>query len=261
MPQLNVMTFNVRQMDGEDGPQSWPFRKDALIETIQLSSPDIIGTQETWDEQSQYILDRFPRYRAFGTGRFGDTRDKHNKVFYNAARLSLLDTGDFWISRTPESPGSKDWDIPSPRMITWGRMRLDGVHELVLLNTHFPYGRGADEARRQTSRLIQEHVATLAPAMPIVFTGDFNARPDGEVYQALTTVFRDAWTTASRTTGPEGTVHGFGRFPAGGRVDWILHRHMGTVLSAETVTHTACGLYPSDHYPVTATFELTPLLR
>jgi endonuclease/exonuclease/phosphatase family metal-dependent hydrolase len=242
-------------MDGDDGPQSWPFRKDALIETIRLVGPEILGTQETWDEQSSYILAHFPHYQAFGRGRFGDTRDKHNKVFYNGERLTLLDAGDFWISETPDVPGSKAWDIPSPRMITWGRMKLDGVHEFVLLNTHFPYGRGADEARRQTARLILENIATLPPAMPIIFTGDFNARPGGEVYEALASVLQDAWTTSAATIGPEGTVHGFGRFPAGGRVDWILYRGDVRVLFAETVTHTSGGLFPSDHYPVAATLE------
>jgi endonuclease/exonuclease/phosphatase family metal-dependent hydrolase len=259
MPRLKVMTFNVRQMDGDDGPQSWPFRKDALIETIQLAGPAILGTQETWDEQSAYVLDRFPDYRAFGTGRFGDTRDKHNKVFYDTGRLALLDTGDFWISETPDVPGSKAWDIPSPRMVTWGRMKLDGALEFVLLNTHFPYGRGADEARRQTARLVLEHIAKLPPSLPVVFTGDFNARPGGEVYNALTAVLHDAWTDAAHTSGPEGTVHGFGRFPAGARVDWILYRHCARVLDAETVTHTSGGLYPSDHYPVAATLDFAPL--
>ena len=51
-------------------------------------------------------------------------------------------------------------------------------------------------------------------------------------------------------------MHGFGRI-IGRRIDWILHRGLGTAHSAETVADTVDGLYPSDHYPVTATFSLS----
>lgn len=256
MPRFTAMTFNVRQMDGDDGHQSWQHRKDVLIETIRMRQPVLLGTQETWDEQSSYILEAMPHYKAFGRGRYGDSRDKHNKVFYDPSRLELQEAGDIWISTTPDLPGSKDWEIPSPRMITWGRLRLDGATDLLLMNTHFPYGRGADEARRQTVRLILEHIATLPASLPIVLMGDFNARAGGEIHQMLREVFIDAWESSAQRIGPEGTLHGFGRHPAGGRIDWILCRKIARVLTAETIVYTSNGLYPSDHYPVGATLEL-----
>ncbi len=259
MPQLDVMTCNVRQMDGEDGEQSWEHRKHVLVETIALHLPAIVGTQETWDGQTQYILERLPSYRAFGQGRFGDARDKHNKVFYDAEKLKLLESGEIWISTTPEIAGSSSWGIPSPRMITWGRLRMsEHAFELMLLNTHFPYGRGADEARRQTARLIREKIAGLPAGLPIVITGDFNARAGGEIHETLKRDLVDAWETAETQRGPVGTVHGFGKFNEGGRIDWILHRHAERVLWAETVTHTADGLFPSDHYPVVARLGFAP---
>jgi hypothetical protein len=150
MTDWKVMSFNVRQMDGEDGAQSWEHRKDVLIETIRLHQPDLLATQETWDEQAGYILAHFPHYRAFGRGRFGDARDKHNKVFYDGERMELLDTGEIWISRSPHIPGSKDWDIPSPRMITWGLLRLDGKVDLMRKDR-----RTATSAARRAHRRLQ----------------------------------------------------------------------------------------------------------
>jgi endonuclease/exonuclease/phosphatase family metal-dependent hydrolase len=255
MADLRVMTFNVRQMDGDDGEQAWEHRKDVLVETIQMVRPVLLGTQETFQEQTAYIMSHCPELLAFGRGRYGDDRDKHNKIFYDRERAQLLDTGEIWISKTPNVAGSSDWEIPSPRMISWGVLRVDGATDLMVMNTHFPYGRGADEARRQTARLILETIAELPAEMPVILMGDFNAKADGEVYQMLTAALADAWSTAEQTVGPDGTVHGFGRF-TGGRIDWILHRHVGRVLTAETVTHTARGLFPSDHYPVCATFQL-----
>jgi endonuclease/exonuclease/phosphatase family metal-dependent hydrolase len=253
MSRIRVMTFNVRQMDGDDGAQAWDHRKDVLVETIRLYEPAVLGTQEIFAEQSAYILQRIPALQCFGRGRFGDDRDKHNSIFYDRNRFSLLSCGEIWISKTPAVPGSSDWDIPRPRMITWGTLSDTEGREFMVMNTHFPYGRNADEARRQTARLIREKLATLPGDLPILLMGDFNARAGEEIYASLTEGLCDSWETASVRTGPEVTVHGFGKFE-GGRIDWILHRNMGDVLTAETITFTMNGLYPSDHYPVGAEF-------
>jgi endonuclease/exonuclease/phosphatase family metal-dependent hydrolase len=252
---IKAMTFNVRQMDGDDGAQSWEHRKSALVETIRLHAPALLGTQEIFAEQSAYILQHIPALRCFGRGRFGDDRDKHNSIFYDHSRYSLLTSGEIWISKTPEIPGSSDWDIPRPRMITWGMLSDDGGSPILVMNTHFPYGRYADEARRQTARLVREKLAALPERLPVVLMGDFNAPAGEEVYALLTERLCDSWKAATRRIGPEETVHGFGRFK-GGRIDWILHRNMGDVLTAETVTFTMQGLYPSDHYPVCAEFSV-----
>jgi endonuclease/exonuclease/phosphatase family metal-dependent hydrolase len=251
------MTFNVRQMDGDDGAQSWDYRKDALAETIRLHRPALIGTQEIFPEQTDFILNCIPELDCFGRGRFGDNRDKHNKIFFDRNRFSLLESGEIWFSRTPSIPGSSDWQIPRPRMATWGRLHDADGGEILILNTHLPYGRGADEARRESTRLVLQQIAALPQHLPLFMTGDFNAPADGEIYSLLTGALLDAWKTAHHTEGPEGTVHGFGRI-TGRRIDWILHRNAGQTLSAETITHTVNGIYPSDHYPVVATFQLTP---
>jgi endonuclease/exonuclease/phosphatase family metal-dependent hydrolase len=252
---LRVMTFNVRQMDGDDGAQAWEYRKHLLAETVQLHRPALLGTQEIFPEQTAFLLDKIPEFDCFGRGRFGDNRDKHNKIFFDRRRFSLIDCGETWFSRTPATPGSSDWEIPRPRMVTWGRLHEIGGSDILILNTHMPYGRNAGEARRESSLLVLQQVAALALELPLFLTGDFNSPPDGEIYGLLTGTLGDAWKTAQRTIGPEGTMHGFGR-TTGRRIDWILHRNAGQTLAAETVTHTAAGLFPSDHYPVMATFGL-----
>lgn len=252
---LRIMTFNVRQMDGDDGGQSWQFRKNLLAETIRLHQPALLGTQEIFPEQTAFILDQIPDFDCFGRGRFGDDRDKHNKIFFDRRRFSLLDCGELWFSRTPTVPGSSDWEIPRPRMVTFGRLREATGVEILILNTHLPYGRNAAEARLQSARLVLEQIASLPPDLPLFITGDFNSPAGGEIYNLFAATLADAWNTAQQTAGPEGTVHGYGKF-AGRRIDWILHRNAGRTLCAETVTHTAEGLYPSDHYPVEAAFLL-----
>lgn len=260
---LRVMSFNVRQMDGNDGPNDWEHRKDLLVETIRKHRPHLMGTQEIFAEQAEFIRQGIPELSAFGSGRFGDSRDKHNSIFFDARRLSLIECGDLWFSLTPSVPGSADWGIPRPRMVTWGRLRrLDGK-EILMLNTHMPYGRGAEVARHEATRVVLQAVAQLPADLPLFLTGDFNAAAGSDIYEMLTEKstpnLRDAWKTAARTEGPEGTLNGFGQVSprfADRRIDWILHRNAGATLRAETITRMRDGIYPSDHYPVCAEFSL-----
>lgn len=250
MVTLRVMTFNVRQMDGDDGDQSWPYRKDALCEVIRRCSPALLGTQEIFKEQSDYILSNLPHYKCFGRGRFGDHRDKHNQVIYDATRMTLHDSGELWLSETPQVPGSMAWGIRRPRMIKWGRLGLAAGPQLLVMNTHFPYGKNADDARLQSATLMLQQIHSVNPKR-LVVTGDFNAPPGSLVYSEMMRDLADSWPLAARRIGPPGTVHGFGKFE-GPRVDWVLQRGFHQVLSAETVISKVDGLYPSDHYPVCA---------
>lgn len=251
---LRVMSFNVLQMDGGGETHCWDKRKNLLAESIQLHHPDLLGTQEIFFEQAAFLLDRMPELACFGSGRFGDHRDKHNSIFYNRHKFVLIDSGDLWFSLTPQIPGTRDWGIPSPRMVTWGRLRPGAGSDILILNTHLPYGREADEARRQAVLVVLQAIAALPSDLPLFLTGDFNASADGEVHDLLTATLADAWSTAVETRGPEGTFHGFGRVKGNRRLDWILHRNTAKTLDAETVDHNAGILFPSDHYPVCATF-------
>lgn len=257
MDTLRVMSFNVRQIDGDDGAHAWEHRREVLAETVKMYSPMLLGTQETYQEQVEFLLERIPDFACFGRGRYGDDRDKHCKVFYDRQFFTLLECGEMWFSETPDLPGSSAWGIPKPRMLSWGHLRSLKGRDVLLFNTHLPYGRGADEARRESARIILERLADLPQDIPLIFTGDFNAPVGGEIYQMFKGEFLDAWTTAEQRIGPEGTLHGFGRITdpqMRPRIDWILHRNIENPLSVETCTHTAQGIYPSDHYPVIATF-------
>ena len=249
------MSFNVRQPDGDDGPNNWEFRRDMLVETILETAPDVIGTQELFDLQAEYILERLPQYRWFGTGRFGDHRDKHVGIFYRAEYLRPLSAGDFWLSETPEVPGSSSWNIIRPRQVTWGLFETAGGTLFQMYNTHFPYRREEQQARSNTATLLLERIAALNPTLPVILTADFNSPAEGEIYGRLTETLRDAWIAAATRRGPEGTLNGFGRATGGRRIDWILYRGPWSVTHAETVARSCDGIYPSDHYPVMAVFE------
>lgn len=258
LPQtLRIMTFNVRYPAKTDGPDRWEFRRDLLVDTIREKSPDLIGTQELYYEQGQYIVEKLPDYVWFGISRRGNHEDEHMGVFYKKDRLRLLDSGNFWLSETPETPGSMSWGVNLPRMVTWGLFEIrEAARRFYLYNTHFPHRREDEEARLRAARLLSERLQRLDPSIPLVLTGDFNAAAGGEVYRVFTTHLEDAWARAPKRSGPECTAGGFQGRTDCRRIDWILYRGALRPLEAETVRRSRDGRFPSDHYPVLAVFEL-----
>ena len=103
---LRVMSFNVLQMDS-DGPCTWEDRKHLLAETVQLCNPALLGTQEIFAEQAAFLRDQVPYLTSFGSGRFGDDRDKHNLIFLIARAslsLSVVTCGSRATLRCPDRP-------------------------------------------------------------------------------------------------------------------------------------------------------------
>ncbi len=252
------MTLNVRFASRDDGANLWEKRRDQLVAAIREKSPDLLGTQELLHLQGEFIAARLPEYTWFGLGRRGDRTDEHMGVFFRKDRLRALETGNFWLSETPEAAGSSSWNMSLPRMVTWGLFEFaDTGRRLYFFNTHFPH-RGTEDAaaRLACARVLAERLARLPKDVPVILTGDFNTDAGTEPYRLLTSTLTDAWTAAERRTGPEKTFHGFRGVPSLGRIDWVLYRGPFRALAAETIDRNEGGRYPSDHFPIWVRLEL-----
>lgn len=251
---LKVMTFNVRTpVDTDDN--RWENRRDVMATVLRTQAPDVIGTQELVKRQADDLIARLPQYAWFGQGRRGGEDDEHMGVFYRTDRLRVLQSGDFWLSDTPQVPGSISWGHPLPRMVTWARFQriADGA-TFTLYDTHLPYRDEDEAARLKGARLIAARLEALPKDEPVILTGDFNTTPDSQAHAALIATLQDAWTAAPKRTGPEGTFHDFTGTP-GRRIDWILSRGL-ELRSVEAITFHQGARYPSDHFPVVAVFDL-----
>ena len=254
-----VMTFNIRYGTAEDGPNHWDQRKDRLVATIRRYDPDLIGTQETMTFQADYLQQQLPEYAYVGKLRQPDQADSEQSgVLFRRARFVDLEQGHFWLSETPDVPGSRSWDSSLPRMVTWLKLFDRQTQKtLVWFNTHFDH-QGA-EARRQAALLLAKRVAGVDPLCPVIVTGDFNCGEDSPPYQALLAGdaaaprLRDAYRLAQPTrTAEEGTFNGFRGNRTGARIDWILVSPEWRVHAAEIVLAAPGEPSPSDHCPVVA---------
>lgn len=252
---LRIMSFNIRLPAESDGVDYWETRKPLAVRMLREQAPDVIGLQELVKAQADYLARELPGYAWLGRGRNADGSGEHMGVFYRKDLLQVVESGDFWLSDTPDVPGSITWNHLHPRMVTWAlfQRRADGKR-FYLFNTHLPYRDQDEAARVKGAQAIAQRLARLPADVPVVLTGDFNTPPDSQVHAVLTRTLQDAWTTAPRVEGIDATFHGFtGR--AEKRIDWIFVKGV-QLESITSVTTRWNNRYPSDHFPLVATLQL-----
>lgn len=250
---LTVMSYNIRTAVAQPGHE-WVDRAPLVAQVIARNEPDLLGMQEVRGNQLHDLLPSLTDHDWFGQGRDGGTAGEYGPVFFRRSRFERLDAGDFWLSDTPDEPGSNTWPSLHARFVTWVRLRERHTgDELVYANTHLdhessPHG---DDVRKKSAELIAERFAEVD--VPIVLTGDFNTERGSAAHGALA---RAGFIDLS--PGDEaGTFHGYGpQRPENTRIDWVLGR-VGAGSShahLEPLESIVDDLEPtseaSDHFPI-----------
>lgn len=253
---VRVGTFNVRNGVANDGPDSWKNRADLLVEVFADLGADVVGVQEAWIFQLEYIREGMPLYDWVGISRAGGDLDEFCAIFYRTDRFQEVDSGTFWLSDTPDVP-SKFEGQALPRICTWVHLQpLDGSAPFYLFNTHFTH-LNLPEVRAESAQLILDRMAELGGTAGAFLTGDFNAAPGSLAYEVLAGhnaqpgPLLDPW--AQLDLPEEGTFHGFTGKALSTRIDWVLHGPDWTAQEATVIQQNKEGAYPSDHFPVVAT--------
>jgi endonuclease/exonuclease/phosphatase family metal-dependent hydrolase len=253
--QLRVMSFNIRYGTAQDGADAWPKRRSHVAEVVRKFAPDLMGTQETLPFQAEELLHDVPGYTYVGWSRDSSANGEQCGLFVRTARFEVLESGQFWLSETPNEKFSKSWDSSLPRVATWAKLqeRNNAQHKLLFINTHFDH-RGVT-ARRESAALVARRSSELAAGLPVIITGDFNCDEGSEPWLTLTaptTRLTDSFRSVyPDPTENEGTFHGFSGKPGSGRIDWILVSPGWKPLSAAIDRSEFSGRFPSDHFPVT----------
>jgi len=249
-PELTVMSLNIRMPSADDGANLWEKRRDLTFATIRAADPDLIGTQELFQRQGDDVVKALPQYAWFGTDRYGGHANEHMGIFYRRDRLKIVEQGQFWLSDTPEVPGSISWGHPLPRMVNWATFETRDGHRFRFYDTHFPYRDEDEAARTRGAQLLSDRIAAGPKDLPVIVTGDFNTTADKPAHGVLTKTLTDAWHGGAPRQGPDFTFHGF-TGKGDRRIDWILTRGFTVERIATIDTHRG-EVYPSDHYPVVA---------
>ena len=101
--------------------------------------------------------------------------------------------------------------------------------------------------------------AQLDPQLPEprIVMGDFNTSPGTSDYLLVATPYQDAWV-AAQNAGTASSFNGTGSTHGGSRFDYVFYSRVSALpLKSVTVPDTRInGVYPSDHHPVIAVFEV-----
>ncbi|MEM1166400.1 MAG: endonuclease/exonuclease/phosphatase family protein [Planctomycetota bacterium] len=256
--ELRVMTYNIRFGSANDGLDAWPVRRARVVATIKDLAPDILAIQEAESFQVAELLAAFPRYAAIGTHRDdGRLAGEGCITLYDRERFLVTDAGVFWMSETPDTPGSISWDSSLPRIASWARfVDLTTAAPLLVYNTH--YDHQGQVARERSSELILHHISAHAGADDtIVVAGDLNADESNTAYLSLidSTQSPAPLINAFRAVHPQqmaGTYTAFDTTSDGGSrmIDHVLIAGAATILDAGIDRRKIDGRYPSDHFPV-----------
>ena len=257
---LRVVSFNVRNSNAADGENAWPKRAEFFFDTVAGFDADLIGFQEVLAVQHDAIVARLTGHGFAGGARDdGKRKGEWCLIAYRKSRFTALAQGDFWLSETPEVPGSKSWDAALTRICSWVRLRDQATgRELVYANTHFDH-KGV-VARQEAARVISARLSALARGVPAILTGDLNITEDNPAYRVFVspdTPGAIRWIDAYRAVHPvrrpdEASFNGFKSVVDGSRIDFVFHT-ADFAATAATIDRTARdGRFPSDHFPVTA---------
>jgi endonuclease/exonuclease/phosphatase family metal-dependent hydrolase len=270
--EVSVMSFNIRYGTADDGENRWQNRRQMVFGLVGKYDPDVVGLQEALGFQIEEICKALPRYAMIGGGRDdGKTKGEYSAILYRRERFEVEQGGTFWLSDTPEVPGSITWGNACTRICTWARFieRKTG-------KTFYHYNLHLDHisqpSREKSVVLLAERIRNRKNSDPLVVTGDFNA---GENNQAIlflkgkTTVpgkdnanvenpipMVDTFRVLHPDANDVGTFNGFKGDCTGDKIDFVLTTSDVQALDAQIIRDNVDGRYPSDHFPVTARIRL-----
>lgn len=252
---INLMTYNIRYDNPKDGENSWPNRKEVLLNQILFYQPDVMGTQEGLEHQIHYIDKNLKSYKYVGVAR-ADVKEKgkgeYSAVFYNVNKFKDLKSGTFWLSDTPDKP-SRGWDASLNRICTYILLQdKNSGKKFWVFNTHFDH-KGV-EARQKSAELIIKKIKEINKENLSVFLmGDFNLTPEESPIKFITKNLNDSKLVSKQLPfGPDETFNGFKVCEVRNRrIDYIFVSQKNITVEKYGVFANVKNMkYPSDHFPV-----------
>jgi len=254
---LKVSSFNIRFDNPADDENRWDNRKQSIVLFLESEDLDIIGMQEALVHQKDYLDDQLTAYESVGIGREdGLAAGEFAPIYYKKELFTLVDSGTFWLSETPETP-SVGWDAVLERICTFVYLQdIRNDRVIHFYNTHFDHV--GSEARQNSARLIMDSIQSNSANEWIILAGDLNAEPNSEPYNIiLAGGLTDSYNARARF-GPVGTFNGFNQSGSfNRRIDFVFMNGFSSE-SYFANDLTVNGNFISDHFPVITVLEYRP---
>ena len=255
--EIKVMTFNIRYDTKEDGVNSFNGRKELIKRFMDREMPDIVGFQEVLPHVRQWLCDNLDEYTVLGMGRQADYSGESVSIAYRKDKFDLVKFDQFWLSETPEVPGSRFVldQSPCPRITVIATLvsRAEGKI-FTFANTHLDhYG---EYARVCGASFLMSKLAGNT-GKTFFLTGDFNAFPDSA---AIKTIKGVAGVKELTDGVPEdfATYHGYGKVKKNCKIDYIFTNEATSLKENSLKIHDDKDgdVWLSDHFPISVVAEI-----
>lgn len=249
---LKVMTYNIRYATENDGVNAWSKRKGKVFDLLKRHDPDILGLQEALEGQIKDILGNVKGFDFIGVGRDdGKAAGEYSPLLYKKNRFTLLEQNTFWLSETPDRPGSKNWDAAITRVASWAKLKdKKSGRVFLVINTHFDHI--GVEARKKSAALLKAKADELAGGIPVIIMGDFNCTREDTPYSIMTGEGKLKLADTAPDN-PPGTYCTFEVNSVECRaIDYIFYSKEWVSTEYQVISENDGKHYPSDHLPVTS---------
>ena len=258
---MKIVTFNIRieHTTKAERINDFVHRAGGILMKIDKEDPDILCFQEVTPGIGDFLLRHLPDYTLLGHEREADDSAGYNPIAIKKGMFDVLYRRIFWLSDTPEVPGSRlpEAQARGPRVCTALQLRRRADHKVFsVYNTHLDFVSPEVTLGMMSVVLKQLQTDQKAEAMPFFVTGDMNAPPENPAI-AYANAFADP-VLVDITRHIPVTNHDFGApLEAQSKLDYIFTDEETAKTVTEVTIWDDChaGIYLSDHYPVSAQLQ------
>ena len=246
--EMLVGSYNIRYKNWNDSVNGnvWAKRCQVICDQVNFMNPLVFGTQEVLYNQLQDLQKGLDGYDYIGIGRDdGERGGEHEAIFYKKDKLTLLDSGNFWLSETPEKPGL-GWDAACIRICTWGKFQVNAKKKkdrttFYFFNLHMDHA--GVVARREAAKLVVARIQEIAKDAPVILTGDFNVDQTNEIYNIFTDsgLLKDSYETARIRFAENGTFNAF-------KTEYFTTSRIDHVFVSPAITVEAYGVLTNSYW-------------
>lgn len=258
--EFSIVTFNLRCPWDEDGINSQVHRLGSVFDKIDTEQPDIVCFQEILPKSAEFFRRHMRQeYDIAFTAR--DDNDEFDgeglMILYRLATVELQTLECFWLSPTPDVPGTRFPDQSRYARICQSAQfrRADTKEVFRVYNTHLDHI--GPKARAEGMRVILDRIRRDREVFtcPLFLLGDMNDYPNSEPMICCREFQSPPLVDLTPNAGV--TYHGYGTV-GGEQIDFIF----ADAATAENPNRfekwvdEADGIYLSDHYPLCLKIEL-----
>ena len=245
-----VMSFDLSGAGSGDNAVANRVKRGLAV--IQMYNPDVIGFQaenSVWQEGLAPLRDR---YTTVGVSRDSNANGEMNRIYYLKKKYELVDSGQFWLSETPDVVGSSSWNVDCPRICVYAVLKNRLTNEVfAVYNTHLDHV--SKESREKGLAILLDKIQAMG--YPAVLTGTLQENEKDTIYATTGAKLSDAkYTAKDSDTGA--TYHGFEGTIGVEPKDYVfLSDNFFDVESYKIIRNKIGGFYPSPYYPLLCKFS------